>query len=130
MRLLLDTHVFLWLMTEPTRLSTAAAAACDDDENSLHLSVASFWEIQIKSQRGKLDLDLPLEQIVSEQTADDRFRLLPIAIRHVLALDHLALHHNDPFDRILICQAQTEDMELVTADALIHAYAADVRLVW
>jgi len=130
MKLLLDTHVFLWLMTDPARLSTTAADACNDDENLLYLSVASFWEIQFKSQRGKLELDLPLEQIVREQTADDTFRLLPVEIHHVLALDRLAVHHNDPFDRILICQAQTETMALVTADAHIHAYVPDVKVVW
>jgi PIN domain nuclease of toxin-antitoxin system len=112
------------------RLSEVAMAACQDEANLLYLGVANLWEIQIKSQRGRLKLELPLEQIVREQTQSDKFRLLSIEARHVLALDRLPTHYQDPFDRILIAQAQAEDSCLVIADEAIQKYAAHVNLLW
>lgn len=130
MRLLLDTHAFLWLMFSPEKLSKLAIVACQDNDNALLLSVASLWEMQVKHQLGKLELDLPLAQIVREQTEGGKFRLLSIDAKHVLALDELPLHHNDPFDRLLIAQSRTESAQLVTADRAIRDYVADVQLLW
>ncbi len=130
MKLLLDTHAFLWLMFSPEKLSRTAITACQDDENLLLLSVASLWEIQVKHQLGKLELDLPLAQIVREQTEDGKFTLLAIAAEHVLALDELPFHHHDPFDRLLIAQTMTEHARLVTADRAIRDYSAHVHPLW
>lgn len=129
MKLLLDTHVFLWLMSTPEKLPAAMLAACQDRDNTLLLSAASVWEIQIKHQRNKIELGVPLVQIVAEQTQSGVFTLLPIEARHVLAIYDLPLHHNDPFDRLLLAQARTEDTMLVTADAVIRQhYGALVQL--
>ena len=130
MKLLLDTHVFLWLLFSPEKLSNTAIAACQDNENALLLSVASLWEIQVKHQLGKLELDLPLPQIVRERTEGDEFKLLSIDAKHVLALSELPLQHNDPFDRLLIAQARTETARLVTADRAMRDYSSYVQLLW
>ena len=119
MRLLLDTHTFLWLMEQPGKLSPSALQACDDLDNDLFLSVASLWEIQVKQQLGKLRLGVPLAEIVREQTEDQVVALLSIEGRHVLALDNLPTHHSDPFDRLLIAQAHSEGMTLVSADGAV-----------
>ena len=130
MRLLLDTHTFLWLMEQPDKLSPAALQACDDLDNDLFLSVASLWEIQVKQQLGKLRLGVPLAEIVREQTEDQVVTLLPVEGRHVLALDDLPTHHGDPFDRLLIAQARTEEMTLVSADSAVQAYAEQAAILW
>ncbi len=130
MKLLLDTHAFLWLLFSPEKLSPTAIAACEDNENILLLSVASLWEMQVKHQLGKLEFDLPLSQIVRDQTVRGKFVVLSIDAKHVLALSKLPLHHNDPFDRLLIAQALTEGARLVTADRALRDYAANVELLW
>jgi len=130
MNLLIDTHVFLWLMSEPEKVTDAVAEACRAEDNELYLSAASLWEIQIKSQLGKLETGVPLGQLVSEQIESGVFRLLEISHRHILALDQLPLHHRDPFDRILLAQAMHEEMRLATADAAMGEYSSQVRLLW
>ena len=130
MRLLLDTHAFLSLMAQPDRLSAAAIAACDDLGNDLVLSVASLWEIQIKQQLGKLRFDVPLADLVQEQSDEQVVTLLPIQAQHVLALDALPPHHRDPFDRLLIAQARSEEFTLVSGDTALQAYADLVTILW
>src|ERR671923_1038669 len=93
MRLLLDTHTFLWLDGSPERLSPAALAACEDPTNQLYLSVVSAWEIQIKRQINRLRLDVPLEQMIRGQESANDLRILPVGLRHVYVLDELPLHH-------------------------------------
>ena len=129
MKVLVDTHIFLWLMTEPERLVPAIRSACQDEENQLVLSVVSLWEIQIKVGLGKLTLHLPLRQILDEQTHRGAFELLPVLAEHVLALDSLPAYHQDPFDRLLIAQAIAENLLLASQDAKIAAYSATVPLV-
>jgi PIN domain nuclease of toxin-antitoxin system len=128
-KVLVDTHIFLWLMTEPERLVPAIRSACQDEENQLVLSVVSLWEIQIKVGLGKLTLHLPLRQILDEQTHRGAFELLPVLAEHVLALDSLPAYHQDPFDRLLIAQAIAENLLLASQDAKIAAYSATVPLV-
>ncbi len=130
MNLLLDTHAFLCLVSAPNKLSKAAIDACRDSGNTLFLSVVSLWEMQVKHQLGKLQLDLPLAQIVHEQTEGGPFRLLPIHAQHVLTLDQLPLYHSDPFDRLLIAQALVENARFVTADRTMSRYAGRVELLW
>jgi PIN domain nuclease of toxin-antitoxin system len=124
MRLLLDTHVFIWWADAPERLTSNALAALEDDTNDLILSVVSLWEIQIKIQLGKLKLARPLKELVESQQATNGLQLLPIELPHVLALAALPLHHKDPFDRMLIAQSMVEDLTLITADDKLAAYPA------
>jgi PIN domain nuclease of toxin-antitoxin system len=126
-KLLLDTHSFIWWDSTPAKLSAAALALCRDTSNQLVLSVASLWEIQIKRQLGKLDLRLPLADIVSHQQETNGLAILPIVQAHVLALDALPSHHRDPFDRLLVAQAVAEGAVLVSGDPVLRSYPADIR---
>ena len=126
MKLLLDTHTFIWWDSEPTRLSAQALTLCQDPENSLVLSVASLWEMQIKLQLGKLRLALPLRQIIESQQQTNQIEILPITMSHVFALGNLPSHHKDPFDRLLIAQAIVEDTALVTGDRMFSEYPINV----
>jgi PIN domain nuclease of toxin-antitoxin system len=128
MKLLLDTHVLLWWHNEPSRLSETAHNAISDFDNEVFLSVVNGWEIQIKAQLGKLRLSKPLNIILEQEQTTNVFRLLPVTMAHIFALDLFPLHHRDPFDRLLIAQAHQEEMTLVTHDPKLSAYA--VPLLW
>jgi PIN domain nuclease of toxin-antitoxin system len=117
MRLLLDTHIFIWWADQPEKLSPAALSALEDEANELLLSVASVWEMQIKIQLGKLKLSLPLKDLIKNQQETNDLTVSPVALTHVLALDALPFHHKDPFDRLLIAQSVEEDLTLITADS-------------
>jgi len=123
MRLLLDTHVFIWWADNPEKLSPAALAALEDEANELLLSVASVWEMQIKIQLGKLKLSLPLKELVKNQQETNNLTVSPVALPHVLALEALPFHHKDPFDRLLIAQSIEQGLTLVTADSQFSAYS-------
>jgi PIN domain nuclease of toxin-antitoxin system len=122
MRLLLDTHIFVWWADQPEKLSPAALSALEDQANELLLSVASVWEMQIKIQLGKLNLSLPLKDLIKSQQDTNDLTVSPVALPHVLALDALPFHHKDPFDRLLIAQSIEEDLTLVTEDSQFSAY--------
>ncbi|MEM8558406.1 MAG: type II toxin-antitoxin system VapC family toxin [Bacteroidota bacterium] len=128
MSLLFDTHTFLWWATEPTRLSDAAHRALSSDANATFLSVVVLWEIQIKVQIGKLSLTMPLSDLVNEQCAANGFVVLPVEPRHVYALDALPLHHRDPFDRLLLAQAEADGLTLVSRDGAFSPYG--VSTLW
>ena len=128
MKLLIDTHVFLWLMDEPDKLSRKALEACRDRENQIYLSVVSAWEIEIKRQVGKLTLKLPLRTMIEEQQEKNGLQILGVGLEHVLTVGNLLRHHADPFDRLLIAQAIVEDADLVTYDPLFTKYP--VKLYW
>ena len=128
MRLLLDTHVLLWWHDQPARLTGTAYSAINDLGNDVFLSVVNGWEIQIKAQLGKLTLPKPLREILQEKQATNGFRLLPVTLEHVYALDSFPLHHRDPFDRLLIAQAHQEGLILVTHDPQFSVYP--VPLLW
>jgi PIN domain nuclease of toxin-antitoxin system len=125
-RLLLDTQIFIWWDSEPQKLSAQALALCQDQTNTLVLSVASVWEMQIKSQLGKLQLDRSLAEIVESQQLINNVELLPIHVTHVLALQHLPPHHKDPFDRLIIAQALAENMPVISADTIFPLYPVTV----
>jgi PIN domain nuclease of toxin-antitoxin system len=125
MKLLLDTHIFLWLNTAPESIPPAAYAACRDPQNQLYLSHVSPWEIQIKQQLGKLRLRAALAELIETQSRENGLSMLPIELAHIYALSQLPLHHSDPFDRLLIAQARSEAMTLVTADHKISLYDVD-----
>jgi PIN domain nuclease of toxin-antitoxin system len=128
MRLLLDTHTFIWWDSEPAKLSAQALALCQDRQNSLLLSVASVWEMQIKLQLGKLKLTLPLSEIIENQQQTNHLEILPVLLAHVLAVQHLPAHHKDPFDRLLIAQANVEDVIIVSNDPIFPKYTN--KMLW
>jgi PIN domain nuclease of toxin-antitoxin system len=128
MKLLLDTHAFLWLIEGNPNLSSAAQVALADPANELHLSVASVWELAIKTSNKKLVLADPLDAFIGKWTATYQLVPLSIDMAHALAVVGLPDHHRDPFDRILIAQAMVERMTLVSADAKFAAYS--VSILW
>lgn len=127
MKLLLDTHAFIWWDSDPAQLSPAALAALRDPANEVWLSAASVWEMVIKAQLGNLTLQLPLADIVSQQQANGLL-VLPVTLAHVLAVAGLPPIHKDPFDRVLVAQANGEGAELVSADQVVRQYS--VRVLW
>ena len=122
MNVLLDTHIFIWWNGNLDLLSPRARSICEDQSNTLVLSLVSVWEMQIKYQLGKLTFNKPLAEIIQSQQRNNGVELLPIAIEHVYALQNLPAHHRDPFDRLLIAQANSEQMCLLTADSAFHQY--------
>ncbi|MDD5297678.1 MAG: type II toxin-antitoxin system VapC family toxin [Rhodocyclaceae bacterium] len=128
MRLLLDSHVFLWLNLEPEKCSKRVLHLCQQPETTLLLSMVSVWEMQIKHQLGKLPLDVPLRQLVEANQATYGLQLLTIQSKHIFTLEALPDHHRDPFDRLLIAQAQSESLLLATADRNIQLYP--VETIW
>ena len=126
MKLLLDTHTFLWWNNEPEKLSSHALELCKNSDNTLILSVASIWEMQIKNQLGKLRLNKPLADII-RQEGENGIEILPVEATHIFALDSLPNHHKDPFDRLLVAQALVEGAVLVSADPLVKQYPVEVE---
>lgn len=122
MRLLLDTHIWLWMVTEPERLEPPVRAALANRNNALFLSVASGWEIAIKYALGKLPLPSAPDDFVPQRLLRDGVAPLPVELAHALAVARLPPHHNDPFDRLLVAQATAESMVLVTVDPKIGLY--------
>jgi PIN domain nuclease of toxin-antitoxin system len=127
MKLLLDTHTFIWWDSDPTQLSAPALTALRDPGNEVWLSVASAWEMVIKAQLGKLSLRLPLADVVREQAANG-LRILPVTLAHVLGVAGLPPAHKDPFDRLLAAQAHAEGAEFVSSDPVFRHYP--VRVLW
>ena len=123
MKLLLDTHIFIWWADQPEKLSPVSLSALQDEANELLLSVASVWEMQIKMQLGKLKVSLPFKELLKNQQEANDLTVLPIALTHVLTLDGLPFHHKDPFDRLLIAQSISEGLTVVTADSQFSAYS-------
>ena len=128
MNLLLDTHILLWAAYEPARLSADARAMLTDPNNTLHFSVASLWEIAIKSALGRPDFTVDAAELRLGLVAND-YDELPIESAHVLRLPTLPPLHADPFHRILLAQAMAEGHVLLTADAKVLAYGGPVRAV-
>src|ERR1700710_2347815 len=109
MKYLLDTHTFIWLDSTPDYLSPNVALICKNPANILYVSLASIWEMQIKISAGKLQLPKPLQEIIQWQQQNNLVQVLPVALQHIFTLESLPQYHRDPFDRILIAQAQVED---------------------
>jgi PIN domain nuclease of toxin-antitoxin system len=127
-RLLLDTHAFLWWVNDAPELTKAARRAIADVKNECFLSVAGCWEMAIKSSPGKLRLAKSVERFVSEQLAANGFTLLNVELRHVAKVEELPFHHRDPFDRLLIAQALTEKLTIISADSAFSDYG--VKVIW
>ena len=128
MRYLVDTHVFLWFITDDPRLSLAAKRLMESADNELILSPASHWEMAIKVSTGKLKLTEAFSVFVHREIAVNGFSTLPIEVDHTAVLTSLPYHHRDPFDRMLIAQATVEQLPIVSIDAQFDAYG--VTRVW
>ena len=128
MNLLLDTHIMLWAAAEPSRLSPQATALIGDKDNRLYFSAASLWEIVLKNGLGRPDFRVD-PHLLRRGLVDNGYSELPITSQHTLALSHLPDIHKDPFDRILVTQAETEGFLLITSDELVAGYQGPVRLV-
>lgn len=128
MRALLDTHTFLWWITDNPQLSSHVREIIRDGNNELFLSAASGWEIAIKAQLGRLHLPDNLEHFISEQLTINAIYGLPVQMSHALHVSVLPSHHQDPFARILVAQAQLENLTILTADPRIARYP--VKVVW
>lgn len=125
MRLLLDTHIFIWAVTDSSKLNAAARQrmlAADQ----VYVSAASIWEIAIKARLGKINGDPELLALAIE---DSGFIGLPVSARHAARVAQLPLHHHDPFDRLLVAQSLSEPLILLTADAVLVRYGEFVQLV-
>lgn len=121
-RLLLDTHAFLWFVSDDARLPAPPREAILEPENSRFLSVASVWEMAIKMSLGKLRLDVTLDELVESEAIGNGISLLPLEPRHAISVAALPVHHRDPFDRILVCQARAEGLIVVSGDTALDAY--------
>jgi len=124
-KLLLDTHAFLWLINGDDRLSDTARQLYLDRANDLYVSAASLWEIGIKVGIGKLRLAEDWSATIPGEMEANSIRWLPIELAHCVQLSSLPFHHRDPFDRLLIAQALVEGMSLLTADEAMAGYAVD-----
>jgi PIN domain nuclease of toxin-antitoxin system len=122
MRLLLDTHTFIWFVTDAPQLSAMAKAAIEDESNEKLFSIASIWEMAIKSNIGKLKFPLPACAFVEQQMTLNSMELLTLNMAHLELIESLPLHHRDPFDRLLIAQAMVEDLLIVGADVAFDSY--------
>ncbi len=128
MRLLLDTHAFLWFVLDDPQLSAPAQGLINDPANDVFISPATYWEIAIKVGLGKLDLHAPYDDFMHRGIRGNDFEILPIEPKHTSVLTTLPRHHKDPFDRLLVAQALTEAVPLVSADTPLDAYG--VTRLW
>ena len=128
MRLLVDTHAFLWFAAGDPRLTSRARRRIEDAANDRFLSVASVWEMAIKLSLGKLTLAISLDTLIEEGAVNNGFSLVDVRREHAVAVTHLPFHHRDPFDRLLVTQAMTDKMTIVSNDAELDAYP--IQRLW
>jgi PIN domain nuclease of toxin-antitoxin system len=128
MKVLVDTHTFIWALLHDHRLSARAKQVLRSDEHELVYSLVSLWEIAIKMKTGKLNTLGSSVTYVRDEMDNYSMQLLPIRYEHILALETLPAHHSDPFDRLLIAQAITESLPILTPDAVFAAYP--VKVLW
>ena len=128
MKLLLDTHAFLWWVEGAPALGRRARIAVANPDNQVFLSVASCWELAIKLSLGKLRLTQRLDRFIPEQLAVNGFSLCAVELRHVAGVADMPFHHRDPFDRLLAAQALQDQLAVVSADRVFRRYG--VTVVW
>ena len=128
MRVLLDTHALIWYVDQDHLLSASAHAAITNPANELLLSAGTIWEVSIKVGLNKLSLSMPFRQWMNKAIADLGLTLLPITVEYADVHAGLPRHHGDPFDRLLVAQAQVENVSLVSADAVFDQYG--VNRIW
>lgn len=128
MMFLIDTHTFIWYVTDNSRLSNQVLELINDENNQIFLSIASVWEMGIKHGLGKLTFNLLFETFITQQISINDFTVLDIKISHITAVTQLPLHHRDPFDRMLIAQAMVENIPIISADIIFDAYP--IQRLW
>ena len=128
MRLLLDTHTLIWMASLDDKLSEKAKSLILDTDNELFLSVASIWEMSIKTSLGKLMLQQPIEQIITEQVQTNGLQLINIESIHALKVASLPWHHRDLFDRLIMAQSQLKNLIILGCDTAMDAY--DIKRIW
>ncbi len=128
MRLLLDTHTFIWFVTDNPRMRLTAKTLIEDEYNEKLLSIASIWEMAIKHSIGKLTFELPFIDFIVLQMQQNSMELLNIRIEHLNVVADLPLHHRDPFDRLIIAQAVIEQIPIVGSDKAFDSYS--VQRLW
>mgnify|MGYP003485464249 FL=1 len=130
MSILIDTHVFLWAAGVDGRLPPGVRELLEDPDIPIFLSAVSAWEIAIKWSKGRLDLPLTPAALVKETIAAAGLTQLTVTIRDACAVGELPFHHKDPFDRLLVAQARTNGLRLMTSDSIIGRYDVDVIALW
>ncbi len=125
MRVLLDTHSFLWLVTDDDRLSELARSVFLNSDNTLFVSAVTGFEVSVKFSLGKLKLAEPPREFVRNRLRNNALTPLPVTLSHTYRLASLPFHHRDPFDRLLISQALEEDIAILSADAMLSKYGAE-----
>ncbi len=128
MRILLDTHAFLWFILDDPQLSASARSIIEDPANDIEVSPASYWEIAIKIKIGKYSLPQPYQSFMESHIAANDFHILHIEPKHTALLTTMQLHHKDPFDRLLIAQALAESTPVVGNDDKFDLYG--VTRLW
>jgi|SRR5919108_5093009 PIN domain nuclease of toxin-antitoxin system len=128
MKLLLDTHLLLWVAGDPGRLSTEARNLIDNRDNELLFSAASLWEVVIKRGLGREDFKVD-PRLLRRGLLDNGYSELPVVSDHVVAIDSMPLIHKDPFNRVLVAQAVVEGITLVTTDSVLAQYPGPIRTV-
>ncbi len=126
MKVLLDTHAFLWALGDDARLSPEARRIFSSPDSEILLSVASVWEILVKAEAGKLPFPRPASSYIRSQLKKTSTAVLPILLSHVFQLETLPAHHRDPFDRIILAQALEEELPILSADEKFRLYSVEV----
>ncbi|MFN4253915.1 MAG: type II toxin-antitoxin system VapC family toxin [Saprospiraceae bacterium] len=127
MKLLLDTHALIWFLNGDTQLSSTAQSAIESPENQSFVSIAAVWEIAVKNSLGKLALNRPFAEL-RHQIQMNGFEIMPIRFEHAQRVNQMPFHHRDPFDRIMLAQALTDALTIISRDPLFEPYGVD--LVW
>ncbi|BCM24668.1 type II toxin-antitoxin system VapC family toxin [Methyloradius palustris] len=128
MRLLLDTHVFLWWVYDDPKLSQTARDVILDSANTKYVSAVTAWELAIKAGQGKLKLNQSVADFYIKYTNQNYFETIPLGLNHLFMVERLPSHHKDPFDRLLVVQAQAEKLKIVSADNALDAY--EIERLW
>lgn len=131
MQYLIDTHVFLWFVSNAKELSKTAKTLIEDGNNEIFLSIASLWEISIKTALGKLSINGKYESVIDDAT-DNSIQILPINFSHTVEQNRLIFYHRDPFDRIIISQAIVENMNFISSDNVFDNYLTgkSIKRIW
>lgn len=129
LRYLLDSQIFVWHLTQPSRIPIDVEAILESPDSDLVLSLASIWELSIKSASGRLPLPRPTARFVAEGATARDIDILPITIAHLEAVESLPYHHRDPFDRLIVAQGMVENLTIISADAAFSQYEAPLLLV-
>src|SRR5256885_7624160 len=125
MIVLIDAHALIWFIGGDNRLTLAARSLIESQENEPVVSAASLWELAIKTTLGRLTLAVPFDDLVTEHVRTNGFRILPIEVQHLQRLIALPLHHRDPFDRLIVAQALSEQIPIVSGDKALDMYGVE-----